>query len=316
MTFQKHLFSEYNELRRPSKIYLGDNRVISTIGEGKVKLMCYDGTNSYVLSLQKVLFVPELTKNLLSVPVESGAEVIFDEEKCMMSKDKQTFTIGRVLNDKLFKVNTVESANIASSAKPDMIVWHCRFGHMNSNYLERLIKNELVDGLELNYSNGSFEQNCEACALGKMSRYSFPKKSQSRTSRPLELIHSDICGPMNVDSIGGSKCMQTFTDDFTRYVTAYFIKSKAEVLSKLKEYLSMMKNKTGSHVESLRIAQEDKVSAQKRRSDNGGEYTSCEFARFCKERGIPQEFSDPYTPEQNGVSERLNRTLIEKAKGQ
>ena len=248
MTFQRNLLSEYREFNGPTKIYLGDDRIISAIGEGKVKLECHDGKNPYILTLQKVLFVPELTKNLLSVPAmaENGAEVYFDKDKCVVSKNQQTVTIGRLLDDKLYRLNTAESANLVSSTKPDLNLWHCRFGHLNVNYIDCLAKKGLVNGLE--YSNGNFDKNCDGCALGKMCRNTFPKKSQTKTSRPLELIHSDVCGPMNVDSIGGSKYMLTFTDDFTRYVTVYFITSKAEVLSKFKEYINMMENKTGSHV--------------------------------------------------------------------
>ena len=198
-----------------------------------------------------------------------------------MSNNKQTFTIGWMSNDKLYKVNTAESVTIASSTTPDMNVWHCRYWHMNSTSIERLAKNGVVTGMGLDLANADFDMNCEGCALRKKSRYPFPKKSQSKLTRPLELIHSNICGPMTVDSIGGSKYMLTFTDDFTDYVTVFFIKSKAQVLSKCSKYLSTMENKTGSLVESSRVVQDDQVGAQRVGSDNGVEYMSHEFARFC-----------------------------------
>ena len=108
--------------------------------------------------------------------------------------------------------------------------------------------------------------------------------------------------------------MLTFTDDYTRYITFCFITNKAEVMSMFKEYVNMVENRTGLQVKKLSIFQEKENAVLKLRSDNGGEYNSHEFAQFCKDRRISYEFTCPYTPEQNGVSERLNRTLIETAR--
>lgn len=161
------------------------------------------------------------------------------------------------------------------------------------------MKGKLVEGMSC--SSGEVNRECEACAQGKMHRVPFPKKSEKETYQPLQLVHSDLCGPMNVDSVGGSKYILTFTDDYTRYVTAFFIKSKSEVLSKFMEYVAMMENETGLRVRSIR-------------TDNGGEYTSQCFKKFCSDKGIAHQLTNPYTPEQNGVSERLNRTLVESAR--
>lgn len=102
---------------------------------------------------------------------------------------------------------------------------------------------------------------------------------------------------MNVDSIGGSKYILTFTDDYTRYVTVYFLKRKSEVYEKFQEYVNMVENFTGLKVKMLR-------------TDNGGEYVSNDFSKHCASKGIIHQYTNPYTPEQNGVSERLNRTLV------
>ena len=133
-----------------------------------------------------------------------------------------------------------------------------------------MIKGKFVEGISC--SSGEVNRECEACAQGKMDRIPFPKKSEKETHQPRHLVHSDLCGPMNVDSVGGSKYVLTLTDDYTRYVTAYFIKSKSDVVSKFVEYVTMM------------------------------------------EKGIAHQLTNPYTPEQNGVSERLNRTLVESAR--
>ena len=179
-------------------------------------------------------------------------------------------------------VNTLEYAQLsATSSTPSLGLSHCRLRHLNYNNVDCLVKKELVHGMK--YSNDSFDKQCEACALGKMHKLPVPKHSLNRASKPLELVHTDVCGAMNVDSIDGSKYMLTFTDDYTRYITVYFITSKAEVLSKFKQYVNMVQNRTGLQVKKLSIFQEKENAVLKFRSDNGGEYISHEFARFCKD---------------------------------
>ena len=116
MTFQKNLLHDFVAFNKPSRIYLGDNRVISATGEGKVKIPCMDGANNILLTLKKVLFVPELTKNLSSVSsiAKNGGVVKSDEQKCILSKEGKNITIGNIVDGKLYRVNTPEFANVAT----------------------------------------------------------------------------------------------------------------------------------------------------------------------------------------------------------
>ena len=301
MTSEKDLIVDYVQNPQPSEIFLGDNRMIRALGEGKVSLEFYDGSNVLTMELYNVLYVPEIAKNLVSVSAMTGkgAEVLFENDKCYVTKDKKPMNIGHLANSNLYVINTEpDFANVASS-KASLEVGHCRFGHINYKYVNELSQKKMVVGM--NCSKEDTNQQCEACAKAKMHRVPVPKASRNRSSRPLQLVHSDVCGPMNVNSIGGSKYVLSFTDDYTKYVTVYFLKNKSEVLSKFQEYESMVTNLTGLKIQTLR-------------SDNGGEYTSKEFAKFCASKGIVHQFTNPYTPEQNGVSGRLNRTLIESGK--
>ena len=117
----------------------------------------------------------------------------------------------------------------------------------------------------------------------------------------MELVHSDLCGPIQVESKGGSKYFLTFTDDFSRFSVVYFLHRKSQVFSYYKDYVAQMENLSGQKL--LKV-----------RTDNGGEYTSKEFFNYCKTMGELHELTNPYTPEQNGVSERLNQTLVNSAR--
>ena len=161
----------------------------------------------------------------------------------VISKDGKEITIGNLVDNKLYMVNRGEEVHIASATSPSLEQWHCRFGHLNHTYMDQLIKDKLVEGM--NCSTSKVNRECEACAQGKMHRIPFPKKCEKKTCQSLELIHSDLCGPMNVDSIGRSRYLLTLTDDYTRYVPVYFIRSKSEVLSKFVEYVSRVESETG-----------------------------------------------------------------------
>jgi transposase InsO family protein len=117
----------------------------------------------------------------------------------------------------------------------------------------------------------------------------------------LDLIHLDVCGSMIVASLNGYLYYVLFIDDHSRKTWIYFLKNKDGVLAKFQEFKAQVENLTGRKIKVLR-------------SDNGGEYTSKEFINFCIEAGIKRELIVPYNPQQNGVAERKNRTIIEATK--
>ena len=118
------------------------------------------------------------------------------------------------------------------------------------------------------------------------------------TSKPLELVHSDVCGKMGQKSIGGAEYFLTLLDDKTHYAWQYPLKTKDQVFERFKEWQAEVENFTGEKVKTLR-------------TDNGGEFTSKRFQAHLKACGIKHELTIPKTPEQNGVAERLNCTLVE-----
>jgi transposase InsO family protein len=141
---------------------------------------------------------------------------------------------------------------------------------------------------------------CRGCALGKNIKKPLPS-NENRSKGILDLIHSNVCGPMPVKSLGGSFYYVTFIDDFSRKTWLYLLKTKNEVFGKFQEFKAEVENLTDKKIKTVR-------------SDNGGEYTFKELVSFCKEVGIRRELVVPHNPQQNGVVERNNKTIEESIK--
>ena len=111
-------------------------------------------------------------------------------------------------------------------------------------------------------------------------------------------MHTDVCGKLSTKSVGGAEYFLTFTDDRTRYVWVYFLRNKDDVFSKFLEWKALVGKSSGRRLKVLR-------------SDDVGEYTSRRFVEFLRSEGVTHDLTVPKTPQQNGVAERQNRTLIE-----
>ncbi|KAE8706056.1 Detected protein of unknown function [Hibiscus syriacus] len=177
-------------------------------------------------------------------------------------------------------------------------LWHLRFGHLNFGGLELLSKKEMVKGLpRINHP----DQLCEGCLAGKQFRKSFPKESETRAKKPLELIHTDVCGPIKPSSLGNSNCFLLFIDDFSRKTWVYFLKQKSEVFEVFKKFKAVVERESGRKIKAMR-------------SDRGGEFTSKDFQEFCEANGIRRPMTVPRSPQQNDVAERKNRTILDMAR--
>ena len=129
--------------------------------------------------------------------------------------------------------------------------WHRRFGHINSSDLTKM-KNGVVDGLECQGEINSAKNNCVVCCEGKQSRLPFQNVG-TRGKTLLEVINTDLCGPMERKSIGGSRYFLTFQDDFSRMTYVYFLKSKNEVFKYFKEFESLVENQKNNKIKILRL---------------------------------------------------------------
>ncbi|GMF54606.1 unnamed protein product [Phytophthora fragariaefolia] len=161
----------------------------------------------------------------------------------------------------------------------------------------------MADGVPRIADDMSTDNVCAGCCMGKMRADDFPRHPTNlvKSASVLELVHSDVMGPMQTRSPGGCTFAVTFIDDYSRHVTVYFMKAKSEVLSKFKIFNAAMKNPTGKTIKRLR-------------SDNGGGYTDKALKTYLDRSGIKHEKTVPYTPQQNGLVERMNQSPVEMAR--
>ena len=296
MTMNQTLFSEYQEFTTPEKVSVGDGRLLDAIGSGKVLVDLSLGRRNKTIkkfAFRDVLYVPDLAVNLFSVRAvtDKGFIVQFGKNRCWIKDSKRTVRAMGTLVGRMFHLDCESVVSIAAVTSD---IWHQRLGHLNESTLAQISKDDRND-VQIN-NKLSF---CEGCIEGKMSRNPHHSLGEIRSTRRLELVHSDVC-TMDTKSIGGSKYFVTFIDDFSRCCAVYFLKHKSEVMDKFKAYQARVAS-SGEKIGTLK-------------SDQGGEYLSQQFKDYLTAQGIHHEFSAAYTPQQNGVAERMNRTLCESAR--
>lgn len=281
-------------------IKVANDKSLSVHSTGQLSLdVCNDKGQYNKILFQNVLYVPELATNLLSVSqiIKNGGQVKFNSKGCVILNKNNIVVATASLINNMYRLDVkCEHAYISDVDKQDAYLWHQRMGHLNFQDLEKLVEN--TDGVSLLKKNNKL--TCVTCLQGKQTRLSL-KQSTTKSSKLLELVHSDICGPMETSSLGGAKYFMTLIDDYSKKVFVYFLHNKSDALEKFKEFKSQVEKQLECNIKCLR-------------SDNGLEYVNSNFSDFLKTAGIVHQTTIPYTPEQNGVAERMNRTLVEKAK--
>jgi len=205
---------------------------------------------------------------------------------------KDAFTLGfRV--DSLYQVGGSPLGAMSCDISLQSELWHQRFAHLHYKALPDVRK--MVTGMP--EFKVEYEGVCQGCFEGKHTRGPFPS-SDSKTTDILQLIHSDLSDAMPVNSLGGYLYYIIFMDDFSRKACIYFLKKKDKVFSWFCSFEALVKNQTGKKIKILR-------------TDNQTEYESNEFKNYCREAGNKRETTTAYTPEQNSVAERKNRSIVE-----
>lgn len=173
--------------------------------------------------------------------------------------------------------------------------WHTRLGHVGLTNMKTMVTKSLVNGLPQFQVE---KETCVSCLKGKQARKSFPQASSYRSTNNLDLIHGDLCGPITPPTAGGNKYVFVLIDDHSRYMWTILMREKSEAFSKFKRFKDVVEREAGTMIKTFR-------------TDRGGEFMSTEFQNFCVESRIKRHLTAPYSPQQNGVVERRNRTLLE-----
>jgi hypothetical protein len=272
---------------------------------GSSELNCVTPEGTQVVLLKNVRLVPGVGANLASLTkmLEGGAKVkgsgnhislLFEGEVVLQATNSDSMLIIQEEGDgKVFTAKEEHSAEL----------WHRRFGHASPEVLAKMAEQKSVSNLPVSAKQFRRlkEKVCEPCILGKQARLSFSSSESHSSRKPLELLHMDLCGPLPVKSKGGSRYILTVTDDVSRCSAIKFLLVKSQAKGAIMAITRQLENQLEARVKEVR-------------TDRGREFLNKELAQFCSKKGIVHQTTNPYTPQENGVAERLNRVLLEKAR--
>ncbi|GJZ51013.1 putative ribonuclease H-like domain-containing protein, partial [Tanacetum coccineum] len=261
-----------------------------------------------------VYFVNELKFNLFSVSqmCDKKNYVLFIDIECLvlspnfklLDENQILLKVPRKDNMYSFDMKNIvpkESLTclVAKATLDESMLWHRRLGHINFKNINKLVKDNLVRGLPTKRFEN--DQTYVACLKGKQHRTSCKSKVLNPITKPLFMLHMDLFGPTFVSSLMHKKYCLVVTDDYSRFTWVFFLTTKDETSEILKRFIKEIENLVDKKVKIIR-------------SDNGTEFKNKVMDDFCREKGIKREYSVARTPQQNGVAERRNRTLIEAAR--
>ena len=293
----------FNELKQSTGVSItltdGNETVVKGVGSGHLHYYDENGDRRKITLNDVYYYVPELESNLISVGklVNKGAKVTFDKIRgCVVECDGILATVSEEKYGLYqLKSSMKRSMKVVHHTKDCIHSWHRKLGH---RAIQRIAREGLAKGISI--KKCEIVQTCECCVEGKIARKPFPPNTERQSTRVLDLAHTDICGPINTATSGGSRYFLTMIDDFSRYTMVYFFKRKSEAAEVIEEYVTMVPNRF-------------RRSPIVIRSDQGGEYKSKRLGQFYRAKGIVPQFTVGYSPQQNGFAERKNRTLVEMA---
>lgn len=278
-------------------------------GDVQIWITTTDGVKKPA-TIKGVLYVPGLGTNLFSIAAATdlgwmatftGTNVHFSSANgnCIMSGERVGRTLYLLAINPRNEKEVESSVALSSSISPGLSTWHRRLAHVSYNTILKMASSRAVDGLDLANTIVPSEP-CTGCSYGKHQRHQFPI-GRNRATYTGQLIHSDLCGPMERATPSGALYFVLFIDDYSGWRFIYFLRYKSDAASKFMELINVIRGETGNLVRTLR-------------TDGGGEWSSNVFAEWLTRKGIRHESSAPHTPEQDGVSERGIRTVTEGAR--
>lgn len=281
------------------KVIISDGSTIPIHGYGTLTIFLKNdySDSSHKLILNNVAVVPKLAVNLISVRALAslGVSLNFTQHSCHIQHPQANILLATISNSsyilKLSKFFKRES-KMLNTAMTCIHEWHRKLGHRNIDHI-----NKIKNTLNIKIKKCNCQPDCVGCLKGKLHALPFPQTSE-KPSQPRDVITTDVCGPFRTISIGGSRYFVTFTCASTDYTEVAAIKVKSDCKIELMNFIKRCKNQFGKYPKVIR-------------SDRGGEYLDQELQSFLNSSGIVFQCTVPRCPQQNGISERKNRTLLE-----
>ena len=223
---------------------MGNGGIVQAEGRGTIGVQTKKGRKF----IRDVLYVPDLDQNLLSLGqlLEHRYALNFDDNMCnIYDKNDHGQLVVKIQmeRNRSFPIDFNYGGNQALKAQTsnDSWLWHKRYGHLNFHSLKVLHQKGMAYGLPRIEEHNEV---CEGCALGKQHRQPFPKGVAWRAKNILELVHTDVCGPMRTTSHGGNKYFILFIDDYSRMTWVYFMKERSQVFSIFKKFKNFVEKQT------------------------------------------------------------------------
>ena len=251
---------------------------------------------SKTVKMDNALLIPDYSTNILAVQctASKGATFTFGMGNADITMhDGTKFEI--LMHDRLYYL-PFQASQDAVNRVLDMSTWHEIYGHCNEADLRKLVKHDLVTGMQL--SDKKSIKKCETCVMNKLPNFR-NHAPRTKATRAFQLVHSDLTAQINPVGKHSFKYAMNFVDDFSGFVFMYMLRSKADATVALKQFLVDVK--PFGQVQTLR-------------SDNGTEYTCESFENVLRDARIKHEFSAPYSSHQNGTAERNWRTIFSMAR--
>ncbi|GJV63891.1 retrovirus-related pol polyprotein from transposon TNT 1-94 [Tanacetum coccineum] len=280
-------------------VKFGNDQIAPILGYGDL----VQGT----ITIKRVYYVEGLNHNLFSVGqfCDADLEVAFRKSTCYIRDLKGNDLLTGSRGTDLYSISLQDSTTpnpiclMAKATSSQAWLWHRRLSHLNFDTINLLSKNNIVNGLpKLKFVK---DHLCSSCELGKAKRKSFDTKTTPSSKIRLQLLHIDLCGPMRVESINGKKYVLVIVDDYSRYTWTHFLRSKDETPGVLIDFLTLVQR--GLHAQVTTV-----------RTDKGTEFLNKTLHAYFAKEGIRHETSTAQTPEQNGLVQRRNRTLVKAAR--
>jgi hypothetical protein len=281
-----------------------------TEGCGTIELKLVCEGHKYTLTLNDVLYIPGNRNNLISLgrwEAAGGKYTGHNGELTLTVKSGSHIARGMRIANNLYHLKftlkkptqTQGKMNyiFATQETPSWETWHQRFGHVGYTGLQKLHELGLADGFDIDTQTP--KPDCVACTEGKLTVKPF-NKSATHAKEVSELTHIDLWGKYDTTSLHGWQYYILFVDDSSHYTTVEFLKANSQASDHVKAYLTYLQN-CGRKPHAIRV-------------DRGKEFINENLKTWCHQQGIEINQTAPYSPSQNGVTERMNRTLVELAR--